>query len=52
MAGVEIREAREDDDDAICDVLRRSIVELCEADHRNDVAHSAPNCNREWWTRA
>lgn len=36
-----IRPARADDAVAACDVLRRSIVELCEADHRNDEARLA-----------
>lgn len=31
-----IRPARADDAEAACDVLRRSIIELCEADHGND----------------
>jgi GNAT superfamily N-acetyltransferase len=33
-----IREARVEDAAAACDVLRRSIVELCAADHGNDPA--------------
>ena len=35
---IEIRLARTDDASAICGVLRRSIAELCEADHGNDLA--------------
>jgi GNAT superfamily N-acetyltransferase len=31
-----IRKATVDDAPAVCDVLRRSIAELCTADHRND----------------
>ena len=31
-----IRGAREDDAAAACDVVRRSIIELCHADHRGD----------------
>lgn len=33
-----IRQARADDAAAICRVLRRSIAELCQADHRDDPA--------------
>jgi GNAT superfamily N-acetyltransferase len=35
---MEIRDAVPDDAAAACNVLRRSISELCEADHRNDPA--------------
>jgi GNAT superfamily N-acetyltransferase len=35
---LEIREARLDDADRACDVLRRSISQLCVADHGNDPA--------------
>jgi GNAT superfamily N-acetyltransferase len=35
---LEIRDATPDDALAACTVLRRSIAELCEADHRNDPA--------------
>ncbi len=35
---MEIRDARSEDADAACLVMRRSIVELCAADHRNDPA--------------
>jgi GNAT superfamily N-acetyltransferase len=35
---VEIRDAKPDDADAACDVLIRSISELCGADHGNDPA--------------
>jgi GNAT superfamily N-acetyltransferase len=35
---VEIREARPEDADEACDVLRRSISQLCVADHCNDPA--------------
>jgi GNAT superfamily N-acetyltransferase len=38
MTDVHIREARATDAAAACEVLRRSIIELCEADHRNDPA--------------
>ena len=38
MADVKIREARAADAAAACEVLRRSIVELCEAGHHNDRA--------------
>jgi GNAT superfamily N-acetyltransferase len=37
-----IREARSDDAAAACDVLRRSIAELCDLDHGNDPALLAP----------
>jgi ribosomal protein S18 acetylase RimI-like enzyme len=37
-AAMEIRDAIADDAAAACDVLRRSIAELCTADHRNDPA--------------
>lgn len=33
---MEIRDARIEDADAACLVMRRSIAELCEADHKND----------------
>jgi GNAT superfamily N-acetyltransferase len=36
MAELQIREARAGDAASACAVLRRSIVELCEADHGND----------------
>ena len=35
---MEIRDARIEDADAACLVMRRSIAELCEADHNNDSA--------------
>ena len=35
---MEIRRARPDDAEAACAVLRRSIVELCRADHQDDAA--------------
>jgi GNAT superfamily N-acetyltransferase len=35
---LEIRKARLDDADKACDVLRRSIAQLCVADHGNDPA--------------
>jgi GNAT superfamily N-acetyltransferase len=38
MADLHIREARAADAAAACNVLRRSIIELCEADHGNDPA--------------
>lgn len=33
-----VRDARPEDASAACEVLRRSIIELCVADHRNDPA--------------
>ena len=38
MASVQISEARVEDAAGACDVLRRSISELCAADHNNDPA--------------
>jgi GNAT superfamily N-acetyltransferase len=38
---IRIRAARVEDATAACTVLRRSITELCEADHRNDEAFLA-----------
>ncbi len=35
---MEIRKAKAGDAEAVCQVLRRSITELCYADHRNDPA--------------
>ena len=35
-AGMDIREANAEDTEEACQVLRRSIIELCAADHRND----------------
>jgi GNAT superfamily N-acetyltransferase len=40
---MEIRDARAEDAEAACDVLRRSITELCYADHRDD-----PAILRQW----
>jgi GNAT superfamily N-acetyltransferase len=39
---MDIRKAAASDADDICEVLRRSITELCAADHRNDPALLAP----------
>ncbi len=39
---MEIRKAAPADADDICTVLRRSITELCAADHRNDPQLLAP----------
>jgi GNAT superfamily N-acetyltransferase len=38
MAPFDIRQARVEDAAAACEVLRRSITELCAADHHNDPA--------------
>jgi GNAT superfamily N-acetyltransferase len=38
IAVMDIRKAQPDDADEACVVMRRSIVELCQADHRNDAA--------------
>src|SRR6476619_4577871 len=40
---IEIRDALPADAPAACEVLRRSIIELCVADHRND-----PDILRRW----
>lgn len=40
---MQIRQARNDDAPEACEVLRRSIVELCQPDHRND-----PTILKEW----
>ena len=52
---VEIRDARETDAEAATDVMRRSITELCAADHRNDptilaswLANKRPEILRSW----
>jgi GNAT superfamily N-acetyltransferase len=37
-ADVQVRDAMPEDADAACDVLRRSITELCAADHRDEPA--------------
>jgi GNAT superfamily N-acetyltransferase len=56
---MEIRRARIADAEAICAVHRRSIVELCVADHRNDpaildawLASKTPENVRRWIERA
>jgi GNAT superfamily N-acetyltransferase len=52
---MEIREARVEDAPAACQVLRRSITELCVADHRNDrailtrwLANKSPDIVASW----
>src|SRR5436305_300280 len=35
-AAMQVREARAEDAEEACAVLRRSIIELCSADHRHD----------------
>jgi GNAT superfamily N-acetyltransferase len=35
---MEVRKARVEDAPAICEIIRRSIIELCNADHHNDPA--------------
>jgi GNAT superfamily N-acetyltransferase len=40
---IEVRDAVREDAPAACEVIRRSISELCEADHRND-----PEILRRW----
>ena len=50
-----IREAREEDAEAACGIVRRSITELCLADHRGDastlaqwLANKTPDNVRRW----
>jgi N-acetylglutamate synthase-like GNAT family acetyltransferase len=50
-----VREAREEDAEAACLAIRRSIVELCRADHRGDgptlaawLANKTPHNVRTW----
>ena len=52
---MEIRDARPEDAPAACQVLRRSITELCIADHHNDpailqqwLANKTPEIVRSW----
>lgn len=52
---IEIRPARVQDATAACEVLRRSITELCVADHRNDpdilnpwLSNKTPDVFRSW----
>lgn len=52
---MEIRNATPDDGPAACDIMRRSIAELCVADHRNDPAilgrwlsNKTPEVFRSW----
>jgi len=52
-----IRDARPDDAEAACDVVRRSIKELCTLDHRGDqttldawLANKTPEAFAEWAT--
>ena len=55
MSGLEIRDAVAADAEAACEVLRRSIVELCAADYRNDpkilalwLANKRPDIIASW----
>ncbi len=55
---MEIRDAQAEDAPAACQVLRRSIVELCVADHHNDSAilarwlsNKTPEIFRSWITQ-
>jgi GNAT superfamily N-acetyltransferase len=55
---MEIRRARSGEAEAICIVIRRSIAELCVADHRNDpailaawLANKNPESVRRWIER-
>ena len=56
---MEIRDATAEDAAAACDVLRRSITELCAADHRNDpevlerwLANKTPENVASWIAQA
>jgi GNAT superfamily N-acetyltransferase len=56
---MEIRAAKPEDAAAACDVMRRSIAELCAADHRNDAAilgrwlsNKTPEVFASWIARA
>jgi GNAT superfamily N-acetyltransferase len=56
---LEIRPATPDDAQAACDVMKRSIAELCVADHRNDEAilqrwlgNKTPETFRSWIRQA
>lgn len=56
---MEIRDAEVEDASAACQVLRRSIVELCVADHRNDpevlarwLSNKTPEMFVSWVTQA
>jgi GNAT superfamily N-acetyltransferase len=55
---MEIREAKIEDAPSACEVLRRSIIELCVADHRNDpeilrrwLANKTPQIVASWITK-
>lgn len=56
---MEIRDAVAEDAEAACQMLRRSILELCVADHRNDpdilalwLGNKTPDCFNAWRTQA
>jgi GNAT superfamily N-acetyltransferase len=56
---MEIRDATLADADAACEVLRQSIVQLCDADHRNDaellkqwLSNKKPEIIAAWATQA
>jgi GNAT superfamily N-acetyltransferase len=56
---MQIREATADDAEEACEVLRRSITELCHADHRDDpvaladwLSNKTPANVRSWIVRA
>jgi GNAT superfamily N-acetyltransferase len=58
MSAIAIRDATADDADAACEVMRRSIVELCVADHGSDpkilaswLANKQPQVFRSWLAR-
>jgi hypothetical protein len=59
MTGLQVRDATDADADAACDVMRRSIAELCVADHHNDpqilkrwLANKQPAIFRSWLAQA
>jgi GNAT superfamily N-acetyltransferase len=56
---MEIRDATPEDADEVCEVLRRSIIELCAADHRDDpdllaawLSNKTPDTVAVWMRRA
>ena len=59
MTAIEVRDAIDADAEAACEVMRRSITELCVADHHNDpqilkrwLANKQPAIFRSWLTQA
>jgi hypothetical protein len=59
MSALRIRDAVAADAEAACDVMRRSIAELCTADHRDDpeilaqwLANKHPDIFRGWMAQS